>query len=108
MTSEEDAFYSFEPAATVALEGELLERALSLARAWCRAQHLDEAASVLRPLAPDLASPSDPSALRDLLGLQPWAPISHALEALAASSQSPAVVARLSLAAQIAWDAALP
>lgn len=107
MSIHEDAMELFDHAPRASVEGLPLDRALALARAWCRALRLDEAAALLRPLVPDRPMDSDPDALRDALGLARGAPLCLALEALARTSPAPASE-RLSRAAQSAWDAVLP
>lgn len=108
MTINEDLMDPVERYALEQLSGRPLRRALALARAWCRASHLDEAASLLRPLTSGPPPASDPDLLRDLLGLEHSAPIPVVLDALAAASPGPATARRVSRAAELAWDAVLP
>ncbi len=108
MNITEDIVEPLERLALSDLDSLPLGRALALARAWCREAHLDEAAALLRPLVVGAPTGSDPAALRGLLGLDGAAPIPVALEVLAARTPSPQVASRLTRAAELAWDAALP
>lgn len=80
----------------------------ALARAWCRALHLDEASAALRTLSAGAPAVSDPSGLRRAAGLDDAASVGEVLEALAERTTDAVASAQLARAAELAWEEEMP
>ena len=108
LTAATPCYVALPPGRGPGLSEEEIHKALALARAWSRALRLDEVSAALRPLAPGPVPEPDPAALRRVVGLGPRASLAAVLEALAERSRSEETSGRITHAAELAWELALP